>query len=146
MKVVILAGGLALGGGRILLASAQEGRNSVIWISPRGTLEVFDDYGYWVGKEMGYFGDIETELQPGILEATSGGKAVAEGQADMVGVGRPFYAEPELAARLLAAGDARAACRNANRCVSAQMLGMKGVCYTPDVRRAAVELRRATAG
>ncbi len=78
-----LAGGLALGGGRILQASAQDGRNSVVWISPRGTLEVFDDYGYWVGKEMGYFGDIETELQPGILEATSGGKAVAEGQADM---------------------------------------------------------------
>jgi NitT/TauT family transport system substrate-binding protein len=54
-----------------------------VWISPRGSLEVFDDYGYWVGKEMGYFGDLETELQPGILEATSGGKAVAEGQADM---------------------------------------------------------------
>ncbi|MDQ4044523.1 MAG: ABC transporter substrate-binding protein [Chloroflexota bacterium] len=80
---VALAGGLALGTGRVLQASAQGGRNSVVWISPRGTLEVFDDYGYWVGKEMGYFGDIETELQPGILEATSGGKAVAEGQADM---------------------------------------------------------------
>ena len=78
-----LAGGLALGGGRVLQVSAQDGRNSVVWISPRGSLEVFDDYGYWVGKEMGYFGDIETELQPGILEATSGGKAVAEGQADM---------------------------------------------------------------
>ena len=34
------------------------------------------------------------------------------------------------------------ACRNANRCVSAQMLGMKGVCYTPEVRRVAAELRR----
>ena len=78
----VMAGCLALGGGR-LQASAQDGRNSVVWISPRGTLEVFDDYGYWVALEMGYFGDIETELQPGILEATSGGKAVAEGQADM---------------------------------------------------------------
>jgi len=78
----LLAGGLALGGVR-LQASAQAGRNSMVWISPRGTLEVFDDYGYWVANELGYFGDIETELQPGILEATSGGKAVAEGQADM---------------------------------------------------------------
>ncbi len=78
----LLAGGLALGGNR-LQATAQEGRNSMVWISPRGTLEVFDDYGYWVANEQGYFGDIETELQPGILEATSGGKAVAEGQADM---------------------------------------------------------------
>ena len=25
------------------------------WISPRGTLEVLDDYPYWVGKKMGYF-------------------------------------------------------------------------------------------
>jgi NitT/TauT family transport system substrate-binding protein len=80
------AAGIALpfaGVGGRLIASAQEGRNSVTWISPRGTLEVFDDYGYWVAKKMGYFGDLETELQPGIAEATSGGKAVAEGQADM---------------------------------------------------------------
>jgi len=78
--------GIALpfaGAGGRLVASAQEGRNSVTWISPRGTLEVFDDYGYWVGKKLGYFGDIETEMQPGIAEATSGGKAVAENQADM---------------------------------------------------------------
>lgn len=78
-----LAGGLALGGGRAVRIAAQDGRNSVIWISPRGTLEVFDDYGYWVGKEMGYFGDLETELEPGIMAASSGGTAVAEGQADM---------------------------------------------------------------
>lgn len=76
-----IAGGLALGGGR--LVAAQDGRNSVTWISPRGSLEVFDDYGYWVGQEMGYFGDLETELEPGILAASSGGTAVAEGQADM---------------------------------------------------------------
>ena len=67
----------------MLRASAQEGRNSVVWVSPRGTLEVLDDYAYWVAREMGYFGDIETELLPAILEATSSSKAVAEGQADM---------------------------------------------------------------
>jgi NitT/TauT family transport system substrate-binding protein len=32
---------------------------------------------------MGYFGDMEVELLPAILEATSSSKAVAEGQADM---------------------------------------------------------------
>jgi NitT/TauT family transport system substrate-binding protein len=67
----------------ILHASAQGGRNSVVWVSPRGTLEVLDDYAYWTAKEMGYFGDLETELLPAILEATSSSKAVAEGQADM---------------------------------------------------------------
>ena len=66
-----------------LQASAQEGRNSVVWVSPRGTLEVLDDYPYWVAQRFGYFGDIETELLPAIMEATSSSKAVADGQADM---------------------------------------------------------------
>ena len=37
------------------------------WISPRGTIEVMDDYAIWVAQEMGYFGDlgVELELQPG---------------------------------------------------------------------------------
>ena len=84
-------------GSRGLLLAAQE-RNSVVWISPRGSLEVLDDYGYWVAVELGYFGDIETELQPGILEATSGGKAVAEGQADM------SFVSPGVFSALLEAG------------------------------------------
>jgi 2,4-dienoyl-CoA reductase-like NADH-dependent reductase (Old Yellow Enzyme family) len=59
------------------------------------------------------------------------------GQADMVGIGRPFYAEPDLAARILEGDPGPRVCRNSNRCVPAQMLGMKGVCYNPDVRKRA---------
>src|SRR4051812_40817953 len=66
-----------------LSALAQGAKNKVVWVSPRGTLEVLDDYPYWVGKKMGYFGDLETELLPAIMEATSSSKAVADGQADM---------------------------------------------------------------
>jgi len=66
-----------------LTASAQDAKTNVIWVSPRGTLEVLDDYPYWVAKRFGYFGDIETELLPAIMEATSSSKAVADGQADM---------------------------------------------------------------
>jgi len=63
----------------------------------------------------------------GILEA---------GDADLVGVGRPFYAEPDVARRFLASVDGGTArCRSSNRCVPAQMLGMKGVCYNPDVTK-----------
>jgi 2,4-dienoyl-CoA reductase-like NADH-dependent reductase (Old Yellow Enzyme family) len=58
------------------------------------------------------------------------------GEADMVGIGRPFYAEPDLAARVLAGSDEPRRCRNSNLCVPAQMLGMKGICYNPEVRRA----------
>lgn len=55
------------------------------------------------------------------------------GQADMVGIGRPFYAEPDLATRILGDADADPKCQYSNLCVPAQMLGMKGVCYNPAV-------------
>jgi 2,4-dienoyl-CoA reductase-like NADH-dependent reductase (Old Yellow Enzyme family) len=58
------------------------------------------------------------------------------GAADMVGIGRPFYAEPDLARRILDGVDGSGRCQNSNRCVAAQMLGMKGVCYNPAVHRA----------
>jgi 2,4-dienoyl-CoA reductase-like NADH-dependent reductase (Old Yellow Enzyme family) len=73
-----------------------------------------------------------------------------DGEADMVGLGRPFYAEPDLAVRVVGdagvreSGDAhdahdRGLCQNSNLCVPAQMLGMKGVCYNPEV----VKVRRS---
>jgi hypothetical protein len=52
----------------------------------------------------------------------------------MVGIGRPFYAEPDLADRILADDATPRLCQNSNRCVPAQMLGMKGMCYNPAVR------------
>lgn len=53
------------------------------WISPRGTLEVLDDYGFWVGKSMGYFGDLSVDMQPGPSDGTATVKFVDVGQADM---------------------------------------------------------------
>ncbi len=86
----LLQGAAALGAvaplmtrGGSLHVLAQGAKNKVVWVSPRGTLEVLDDYPYWVGKKLGYFGDVETELLPAIMEATSSSKAVADKQADM---------------------------------------------------------------
>ena len=53
------------------------------WISPRGTIEVLDDYAYWVAKEMGYFGDLKTAMEPGPSDGTATVKFVAVDQADM---------------------------------------------------------------
>ena len=55
------------------------------WISPRGTLEVLDDYPYWVAKKMGYFTDlgIDTAMEPGPSDGTATVKFVDVGQADM---------------------------------------------------------------
>ena len=55
----------------------------VRWVSPRGTVEVLDDYPYWVAKKFGYFGDIETTLEPGPSDATATVKLVDQNQADM---------------------------------------------------------------
>lgn len=57
------------------------------------------------------------------------------GEADMVGIGRPFYAEPDLPARLLSDDPVPALCESSNRCVVAQQLGMKSRCYNPNVAR-----------
>jgi 2,4-dienoyl-CoA reductase-like NADH-dependent reductase (Old Yellow Enzyme family) len=59
------------------------------------------------------------------------------GEADLVGIGRPFYAEPDLAQRLLTDDPTPRRCLSSNRCVGAQMLGMKGTCYNPKVRKRA---------
>ena len=62
---------------------ARAAGGTVRWVSPRGTLEVLDDYPYWVAKKFGYFGDITTTLEPGPLEATANVKLVDQGQSDM---------------------------------------------------------------
>lgn len=57
--------------------------DTVRWVSPRGTIEVLDDYPYWVAKKFGYFGDIETTLEPGPSDATATVKLVDQNQADV---------------------------------------------------------------
>ncbi len=80
----------ALGAGAVTMGSllwgsrpASAATGSVRWVSPRGTIEVLDDYPYWVAKQFGYFGDIETALEPGPMEATATIKLVDQGQAEV---------------------------------------------------------------
>jgi NitT/TauT family transport system substrate-binding protein len=65
------------------MQSALAASESVRWVSPRGTIEVLDDYPYWVAKKYGYFGDIQTTLEPGPSDATATVKLVDQKQADM---------------------------------------------------------------
>ena len=76
----------------------------------------------------------------GIRTAGEVHSILESGQADMVGIGRPFYAEADLAERIVghpdgSAANGKALCQNSNLCVPAQMLGMKGVCYNPEVKK-----------
>ena len=76
-----------VGGGLMSATSAMaapySGKHT--WISPRGTIEVMDDYAIWVAQAMGYFGDlgVELELQPGPPGGTAVVQFVSVGQADM---------------------------------------------------------------
>ncbi len=63
---------------------AGKGPDKVIWVTPRGTLDVMDDYNMWVSQKLGYFQEmnLNVELQGGPTDG-SGHKLVAEGQADV---------------------------------------------------------------
>ncbi|MBA2359101.1 MAG: ABC transporter substrate-binding protein [Actinobacteria bacterium] len=75
----LLSVGKAFGGGS---ASLQ----TVRWISPRGSLQVMDDFNLWVPSKMGYFRSlgIEAKLIAGpIGDALASTKFVAQKKADM---------------------------------------------------------------
>ncbi|WP_256391430.1 oxidoreductase [Natronoarchaeum rubrum] len=79
------------------------------------------------------------------------GEMGEEPAADMVGMARPFYAEPRLPARLLNGSpdgvdaETRVACESCNNCTVPQVTGAPGVCRTPSVleRRGELEKRGA---
>jgi 2,4-dienoyl-CoA reductase-like NADH-dependent reductase (Old Yellow Enzyme family) len=80
-----------------------------------------------------------------LLGDASGERTAA---CDMVGMARPFYAEPRLGARLLEPDDAeapRALCASCNNCTVPQVTGAPGLCRTPAVLRERGELERAGA-
>lgn len=59
-----------------------------------------------------------------------------------VGMGRPFYAEPRLPARILSDAREQAVCENCNNCTVPQVAGERGVCRTPSVLAQRGELAR----
>lgn len=78
------AGGIAVAGlGTAAKLRAAPYDGAFTWISPRGTLEVLDDYAFWIGRKMGYFDGLEAEMQPGPSDGTATVKFVDVGQADM---------------------------------------------------------------
>lgn len=94
--VALLASGLAA------CAPAQQvpkEMQKIVWVSPRGTLEVMDDANMWASIDLGYCKElgIEVEMQGGPQEALAVAKLVGEGQANI------GYPSPGV---LLAANDA----------------------------------------
>jgi len=67
------------------------------------------------------------------LLGNSEGEQTTPPAADLVGLGRPFYAEPRLGARLLDGYDAL--CESCNNCTIPQVAGEPGRCRTPSIVR-----------
>ena len=84
-------------------------------------------------------------LCEGGIRSRSDTARVLDGAADMVGMARPFYAEPRLAWRLLHETDARALCESCNNCTIPQVTGATGVCRTPEILAARGRMQRAGA-
>ncbi len=85
------AGTTLLSAGSLLTAGGAFGRSAaklqtVRWISPRGTLQVMDDFNLWVPAKMGYFKSlgIDAKLIAGsVSDALAATKFVAQNKADM---------------------------------------------------------------
>ncbi len=65
--------------------AAPKTLDKVVWVSPRGTLEVMDDFNLWSAIDQGYCKEqgIDLELQPGPQDALAVTKLVGQGQADV---------------------------------------------------------------
>jgi 2,4-dienoyl-CoA reductase-like NADH-dependent reductase (Old Yellow Enzyme family) len=122
--------------------------------APRRSRRVSLRFGYWWGGKRAPFSpvwnrelftavkaqvDIPVFAVGGIRTAAEVNEILDGGHADMVGIGRPFYAEPDVAEHILGNRPGHRACRSSNFCVPAQMLGMPGACYNPEVNRAVRE-------
>lgn len=100
-----------------------------------------------------YFGAVKERVDVPVL-AVGGIRGRSEidelldgDECDMVGMGRPFYAEPKLPARLLHSGEKRPAvlCENCNNCTVPQVTGAPGTCRTPSVMKEKARLEKAGA-
>jgi len=60
-------------------------KTKLTWVSPRGTLEVMDDYPLWVAKKLGYFDalGVDVDLQPGPLGGANLMSLLSEKKADV---------------------------------------------------------------
>jgi 2,4-dienoyl-CoA reductase-like NADH-dependent reductase (Old Yellow Enzyme family) len=89
--------------------------------------------------------DVPVLAEGGIRERAEMDRLLGR-DCDLVGLGRPFYAEPRLPARLLRGSpDTRAVCESCNNCAVPQAAGAPGVCRTPAVLERAGRLRKAGA-
>jgi NitT/TauT family transport system substrate-binding protein len=82
-RAAVVGGGVTALGLLEIEPALGAGRDKVRWISPRGTLDVMDDFNLWVPITLGYFKrlGLDVTLAPG--DASGNLAQVAAGQEDM---------------------------------------------------------------
>src|SRR3954451_24383321 len=82
-KSAAVGAGLAAFGAIEIGGATAAGLQKVKWISPRGTLDVMDDFNLWVPIKMGYFHrlGLDVSLAPG--DGSGNLPSVANHQVDM---------------------------------------------------------------
>ncbi|MFC4359967.1 NADH:flavin oxidoreductase [Halobium salinum] len=135
-------------------------RRMLVELGNRAESLVFGFESTWnadLARDVRRVVDVPVLLEGGVRERGEMDRLLGDA-CDMVGMARPFYAEPRLPARLLAAGSGtddrdadastrvdpgtRTVCESCNNCTVPQAVGAPGVCRTPSVLRRAGELRR----
>ncbi|HUR68578.1 MAG TPA: NADH:flavin oxidoreductase [Candidatus Thermoplasmatota archaeon] len=86
--------------------------------------------------------DVPVLCEGGVRSRAEMDALLQDGTCDMVGMARPFYAEPRLAWRLLHERNAEALCESCNNCTIPQVTGATGVCRTPAILAKRGELAR----
>ncbi len=79
------AGSILIGAGNKSGGKKPEELVKMTWMTPRGTLDVPDDYCLWVAKKMGYFEELglDVDLEPGPQDAFACTKFVDQKKADL---------------------------------------------------------------
>lgn len=115
-----------------------------LWMTKQVVRRVFRNFPFeavWnraVFKAVKARVDIPVMAVGGIRTTEEVDQLLADREADMVGIGRPFYAEPDLARYFLAERPApqnKVLCSNCNQCILPQLIGNYGACYNEDVHR-----------
>ncbi|MFB6284530.1 MAG: NADH:flavin oxidoreductase [Halobacteria archaeon] len=115
-------------------------------------------YGFEPGWNAGYGERVKRRVViPVLLEGGIRNRGQMEkllgSEGDMVGMARPFYAEPRVASRILKNGGSSrdggypgdgtsVLCENCNNCTVPQVAGADGVCRTPKVLEKRAEFER----
>lgn len=120
------------------------------WLTRRALTRLFRQFPFQPVWNREVFSAIKAQVSipvfavGGIRRRDEADEILSTQQADMIGIGRPFYAEPDLPRYFLQEPVQRESvrCSSCNLCILPQLVGNFGACYNPKLHREKAEQRR----